>query len=130
MEASVLKLLAEDSEGLGIIAAAVQDGLVKPQDIKYDKQARAFEAMDKEALNWIARRLSAMGTTHPWTVLRARELLAWIDDGSYDKLLTADHGAALPTTGAAFCSGCGAKLGDGVVFCPGCGVKLRLAAPA
>jgi hypothetical protein len=42
MEASVLRLLAEDSEGLGIIAAAVQDGLVKPQDIKYDKQARAF----------------------------------------------------------------------------------------
>lgn len=42
MEASVLKLLAEDSEGLGIIAAAVQDGLVKPQDIKYNKHARAF----------------------------------------------------------------------------------------
>jgi hypothetical protein len=42
MEASVLKLLADDSEGLGIIAAAVQDGLVKPQDIKYDRQARVF----------------------------------------------------------------------------------------
>lgn len=42
MEASVLRLLAEDSEGLGIIAAAVQDGLLKPQDITYDKQARAF----------------------------------------------------------------------------------------
>lgn len=92
-------------------------------------QARAFEAMDKEALNWIARRLSAMGTAHPWTVLRARELLAWIDDGSYDKVLAADHGAALPTAGAAFCSGCGAKLGDGDVFCAGCGAKLRLAAP-
>lgn len=42
MESSVLKLLAEDSEGLGIIAAAVQDSLVKPQDFKYDKQARVF----------------------------------------------------------------------------------------
>jgi hypothetical protein len=42
MEASVLRLLAEDSEGLGIIAAAVQDGLVKPQDIKYNKPARTF----------------------------------------------------------------------------------------
>ena len=42
MEASVLKLLAEDSEGLGIIAAAVQDALVKPQDIKFDKRARTF----------------------------------------------------------------------------------------
>jgi Zn-dependent protease with chaperone function len=93
-------------------------------------QARAFEAMDKEALNWIARRLSAMGASHPWTVLRARELLGWIDDGSYDKVLRADHGAALPTAGAAFCSGCGAKLGGGDLFCPGCGTKLRLAVPA
>lgn len=42
MEASVLKLLAEDSEGLGIIAAAVQDALVKPQDIKLDKRTRTF----------------------------------------------------------------------------------------
>lgn len=93
-------------------------------------QARAFEAMDKEALNWIARRLSAMGTTHPWTVLRARELLGWIDEGHYDKLLATDHGAALPTAGAAFCTGCGGKLNAGDVFCAGCGARLRLAVPA
>lgn len=42
MEASILKLLAEDSEGLGIVAAAVQDALVKPQDIKLDKRSRTF----------------------------------------------------------------------------------------
>ena len=42
MEASVLKLLAEDSEGLGIVAAAVQDSLVKPEDIKLNKRARTF----------------------------------------------------------------------------------------
>jgi hypothetical protein len=42
MAASVLKLLAEDSEGLGIIAAAVQDALVKPGDIKFDRKRRTF----------------------------------------------------------------------------------------
>jgi hypothetical protein len=42
MAASVLKLLAEDSEGLGIIAAAVQDALVKPGDIKFDSKRRTF----------------------------------------------------------------------------------------
>ena len=42
MAASVLKLLAEDAEGLAIIAAAVQDGLVKPQDIKFDQRTRTF----------------------------------------------------------------------------------------
>lgn len=41
-EASVLKLLAEDAEGLAIIAAAVQDGLAKPDAIKFNKQARTF----------------------------------------------------------------------------------------
>lgn len=42
MEPSVLKLLAEDAEGLGIIASAVQDALVKPQDIKFDTRSRTF----------------------------------------------------------------------------------------
>lgn len=42
MEASVLKLLAEDPEGLGIVAAAVQDALVKPEGIKFDKRGRTF----------------------------------------------------------------------------------------
>lgn len=42
MAASVLKLLAEDVEGLGIIASAVQDGLVKPEDIKLDARSRTF----------------------------------------------------------------------------------------
>ncbi|HEY7798402.1 MAG TPA: DUF2948 family protein [Hyphomonadaceae bacterium] len=42
MEANVLRLLAEDSEELGIVAAAVQDSLVKPEDIKFNKKARTF----------------------------------------------------------------------------------------
>lgn len=42
MAPSVLKLLAEDGEGLGIIASAVQDSLVKPEDIKFDARSRTF----------------------------------------------------------------------------------------
>lgn len=42
MAPSGLKLLAEDAEGLGIIASAVQDALVKPQDIKFDTRSRTF----------------------------------------------------------------------------------------
>ncbi|MEZ6030499.1 MAG: DUF2948 family protein [Hyphomonadaceae bacterium] len=42
MAANALKLLADDGEGLAIIAAAVQDSLVKPQDIKYDARSRTF----------------------------------------------------------------------------------------
>ena len=39
---SGLKLLAEDAEGLAVIAAAVQDALVRPQDIKLDSRSRTF----------------------------------------------------------------------------------------
>jgi hypothetical protein len=39
---SALKLLAEDAEGLAVIAAAAQDGLVKAQDIKLDARSRTF----------------------------------------------------------------------------------------
>lgn len=42
MAANALKLLAEDAEGLGVIAAAVQDALVKPEDIKLDARSRTF----------------------------------------------------------------------------------------
>ncbi|MEY2757573.1 MAG: hypothetical protein RIR33_1351 [Pseudomonadota bacterium] len=41
-DVSALKLLAEDAEGLAIIAAAAQDGLVKPQDIRFDARSRTF----------------------------------------------------------------------------------------
>lgn len=42
MATGVLRLLAEDAEGLGIIASAVQDSLVKPQDLKLDSRSRTF----------------------------------------------------------------------------------------
>jgi len=42
MAGSALKLLAEDTDGLAIIAAAVQDSLVKPEDIKFNARSRTF----------------------------------------------------------------------------------------
>lgn len=42
MKASALRLMAQDAEGLGVIAAAVQDALVRPDAIKWDRKARAF----------------------------------------------------------------------------------------
>lgn len=42
MAGSALKLLAEDADGLAILAAAVQDSLVKPEDIKFDARSRTF----------------------------------------------------------------------------------------
>lgn len=39
---STLRLLADDVDGLAVIAAAAQDGLVKAQDIRFDARSRTF----------------------------------------------------------------------------------------
>ncbi len=49
--ANALKLLAEDAEGLGVIAAAVQDALVKPEDIKLDSRSRTF-GLEVNRFHW------------------------------------------------------------------------------
>lgn len=51
MATGVLRLLAEDAEGLGIIASAVQDSLVKPQDLKLDSRSRTF-GMEINRFQW------------------------------------------------------------------------------
>ncbi|MCL2309882.1 MAG: M48 family metallopeptidase [Proteobacteria bacterium] len=50
-------------------------------------QARAFEEENEAALGKIQQILLSFGQTHPWGVLRVRELMKFRDDGSYDKIL-------------------------------------------
>jgi Zn-dependent protease with chaperone function len=105
-------------------------GAINPDD--FVAQARAFAALDAEKLNWLAKWLSTMGQTHPWTVMRANQFLAWIDSGGYEAVLTADHSrpAARPTAGAAsFCTQCGRALSGIERFCPGCGTLAARIAP-
>lgn len=86
-------------------------------------QARAFEALDSDKLSWFAKWLSTSGQTHPWTVLRAKECLAWIDDGGYQRVLDAPTGpaVALPVGVKRFCMHCGQGLGGTESFCIRCG---------
>ncbi len=89
-------------------------------------QAREFEAMDADKLNLVAKWLSTMGTTHPWTVLRANQLLRWVDDGGFQHTLEKPREALhkLPEGVRGFCTQCGyAHRGD-ETFCPGCGRPL------
>jgi len=85
-------------------------------------QAREFEAFDSDKLDWVAKILSGMGQSHPWTVMRASELLRWVDSTSYEKLL------ADPTSGRTlepprkFCTNCGTPTTG--VFCAKCGTRI------
>jgi hypothetical protein len=51
MADSILKLLAEDSDGLAVIAGAVQDAIVKPEGIKLDGKSRTF-GMEINRFQW------------------------------------------------------------------------------
>ena len=79
-------------------------------------QAREFEGFDYDKLDKIAKAVSIMGSTHPWTVMRASELLKWIESGEYDKVLNRQAGT--------FCPACSAETKETEKFCRFCGQKL------
>jgi Zn-dependent protease with chaperone function len=89
-------------------------------------QARQFEALDAEKLNRWARVLSVMGQTHPWTVMRANQFLAWIDGGGYQRVIDApaEIPLALPPGVKSFCVKCGRGLAGTEFFCTKCGQKV------
>ncbi len=100
-------------------------------------QAREFQSLDTDKLSWLAKGLSVMGQTHPWTVMRAHVLLEWIDAGEYDRVLATRHdamagAASAPGAGVSvprFCINCGRALAGTEAFCPGCGIKVQGVGP-
>ena len=104
------------------------DGAINPED--FIAQAREFKAFDTEKLNWLVKALSTMGQTHPWTVMRASQFLAWVDAGEYETVLNAKHdlpagvGGSPGQAAASFCTQCGRGLVAEAKFCPGCGAAV------
>lgn len=55
-------------------------------DMKYQtfiQQAKDFKQLDFDGMNKIIKTISIADDSHPWTVMRAAELLNWIERGSY-----------------------------------------------
>ena len=48
------------------------------------KQATEFKGLDYDAMNKVIKFLSIVESSHPWTVMRAAELLNWISTGKYE----------------------------------------------
>ena len=51
------------------------------------RQAKDFKLLDDEMMNKVMKYISIAGDSHPWTVMRASELLKWIDAGAYAKIV-------------------------------------------
>jgi hypothetical protein len=50
-------------------------------------QAREFKQLDYATMNKIVKFISIMDQSHPWTVMRAAELLNWVNAGEYDRFI-------------------------------------------
>jgi Zn-dependent protease with chaperone function len=100
-------------------------GKMEPE--QFVKQARAFESFDQNLLDRVAKYLSISGADHPWTVMRAKELLAWNESGGYQKVLSRTR-MAIPAAKAIrrFCDQCGHQLNPGDLFCQTCGNPMPL----
>lgn len=74
-------------------------------------QAREFEAL-LSSDEKIMKNLSILDDTHPWTILRAAELIKWIDSGEYDSLIRAHKGK--------LCCTCNKQIPSDAECCPYC----------
>ena len=54
------------------------------------QQAKDFKQLDYEGLNKIIKLISIADSSHPWTVMRAAELINWIEVGEYNKYIPDD----------------------------------------
>jgi Zn-dependent protease with chaperone function len=97
-------------------------GAINTED--FITQAREFQALDADSLNWLWKGIVLMERSHPWTVMRAHELIAWVDSGEYARLLAAAPRALPPPR---HCQQCTAILGPQAAFCRGCGADVRIA---
>lgn len=62
-------------------------------DMKYQtfiQQAKDFKQLDFDGMNKIIKTISIADDSHPWTVMRAAELLNWINEGAYAEII--NHG--------------------------------------
>lgn len=90
------------------------------------QQARDFQGYDYDSLDKVAKAATIMWQEHPWTVMRAHELLKWTESGQYDALVEKHSSVEMisGTSGKMPCLKCGFELSGQEKFCPGCGEKF------
>lgn len=85
-------LLCCQDEKAAIHAFMKMAGLPKSEynNLNYEtfiQQARDFKMLDFDGMNKLYKLISIADATHPWTVMRASELLNWIASGAYTRFV-------------------------------------------
>ena len=82
----------------------------------FAKQAKEFMTKYGDTTEKIIRNISILDDTHPWTVMRAYELIKWVENGDYDKILNNNAGKICPM--------CKKAVNPKLNVCPVCGFKF------
>ena len=82
------------------------------------KQAKEFEELEKDSLNKIYKLLTNISLTHPWTIIRAKEINKRIDEGDYDKVFNMDPSVLQEVVAKT------ERLSPNKKLCPDCGHEL------
>lgn len=77
------------------------------------KQATEFRQSFSGFTDKAIKTLTIAGSSHPWTVLRAAELLAWYESGEYQKVFDG--------VSSRKCGVCHSQIPAGITKCPYCG---------
>ena len=90
----------------------------------FKKQARDFESFEIEKLNKAVRLYVTKDMSHPWLVLRASELMNWIESGEYTKIINRDRSSIKGEMNIKTCPKCNSPIKQNDKFCGSCGFKL------
>lgn len=80
------------------------------------QQARDFQNSTKDSIKSLIKNISILDKTHPWTIMRAAELLKWYQSGEYAAILAKQQ--------AVICPNCHKPIPNDADFCPFCQHKL------
>lgn len=82
----------------------------------FAQQAKEFMTKYGDTADTIIRNISILNDTHPWTIMRAYELIRWVEVGDYVKILNGNAGK--------ICLMCKKTVDKNFDVCPVCGYKF------
>lgn len=94
----------------------------KMDEKEFIEQAEEFKSFDLDYNDKQMKETLNFGQSHPWTVMRASELLNWVNSGEYEKLIEY-HGKENVEDLQMRCIKCGHELNGNETFCGVCGTK-------
>ena len=82
------------------------------------KQAEEFEKLSDDDLNKIYKFFSTLQQTHPWTILRTKEINDWVKEGDFETVMSMDPEKLAEIMDR------NQKLASNKTLCPDCGGEL------